>query len=42
MGGLSDKEGDEARIDPLIQFTGTISLVRAYVFCLNASQANND
>jgi hypothetical protein len=42
MGGLADKEGDDGRIDPLIQYTGTISLVRAYVFCLNASEANND
>jgi hypothetical protein len=38
MGGL---ESDEY-FDPLTQFTGEISLIRAYIFCLTAGEGNND
>ena len=38
MGGL-DRES--TMVDPLIDFTSEISMVRAYIFCLTAGEKNN-
>jgi hypothetical protein len=39
MGGL---DADSTRVDPLVDFTSEISLVRAYVFCLTAGRENGE
>ena len=39
MGGL---DSDSSRVDPLIEYTSEISLVRAYVFCLTAGRENSE
>lgn len=39
MGGL---DSESSRVDPLVEFTSEISLVRAYVFCLTAGRENSD
>jgi hypothetical protein len=38
MGDISNDVG----FDPLVTFTGEISMMRAYVFCLSAGKTNDD
>jgi hypothetical protein len=39
MGGL---DAESTMVDPLIDFPGEISKIRAYVYCLTAGEKNTD
>ena len=41
MGGLESEDPD-AKIDPLIQFPGEISMIRAYIFAMASGETNRN
>ena len=43
MGGLeSEDPDDDEMIDPLIQFPGDISMIRAYIFAIASGETNRN